>query len=633
MKKHLALLALSLAILAFPKPIHAQNGVRLALRGVDSSEFPSIHGFLEPRDANGDFIFGLEAQDFVALENGEAQSLASLRLSESPARVAVVINPSEAFSIRDAQGFNRYDYVREALIAWASQQDEEMRLALIAQNGLQIPFSAPEDWVSGFANYAPDFSVLTPDLAALSSALVVSGQPAQEEGTSTAILMISAAPSSDAVALLDESRADLELQGIPLFVWLTDSNARFELDEVLALRDLALQSGGEFYGFSGTEGLPDLNSYFADLGNVYTFQYLSELREGGRHELVLSLQTEEFAVSSQAAVMEINLEAPNPIFLSPPALIERAPSETEPEQLAPFSQVIEIIVEYPDGFERDLLRTSLLADGQIVAENRAEPFTLFSWDISEIESTRSVNLQVELEDELGLLGGSVEWPVQVSVIGAPEEVAVAVVRNVPQFVTVMALLLGGAVVVFLIVTERISPPALLGGDREKAEREQIAKDPLRDTPESISSLPDMAQPFGETRARVPRSEAERAKEAAEQDLAAAYLLPLSAEGRPLMSEMMELKAMQHVFGSDGEQSQFVVEDPSVAGQHSTIRRNADGSFDILDMGQEAGTWVNYAPITEIGSTLANGDLVHIGRAAFRFFVEKPKGRAFRERRS
>jgi len=292
-----------------------------------------------------------------------------------------------------------------------------------------------------------------------------------------------------------------------------------------------------------------------------------------------------------------------------------------------------MIVEFPDGFERALIRSSLLADGVIVAENRSEPFTLFSWDISEIVGNRSVLLQVEVEDELGLVGSSVELPVQVSVAGAPEDVSVAVVRNVPQFVLVMALLLGGGVLVFLVVTERIKPPALLGGDPEKAEREERAKDPLQDRPESLDQFEDMAQPFGESRKRIPRAEAQLAQEIEEQDLAPAYLLPLSAEGHPQLADMFELKEIEHVFGVDAEQSKFVIEDPSVGGQHSNIRRNADGTFDILDMGKESGTWVNYAPITEMGTTLQQGDLVHIGRAAFRFFLEKPKGRSFRKRKA
>lgn len=632
-KIKLALFASLIALLAIPNSSHAQTGARLSLRGVDAGNFPSIGGFVDARDANGNFIFGLEAADFTVSEAGVIQPVANIRLGASPARIAIVINPSEAFSIRDSQGFNRYDYVREALIAWALELESDTQLALIAQDGLQIPFSSPSDWISGFANYAPDFSILTPDLGALASALVLSGQPAEEEGTSTAILLISAAPTSEAVALMAESETNLDLLGIPLHVWLTDSSARFDLDEALALQNLAVQSGGTFYGFSGTEGLPDLNEYYADLGNIYSFQYISELRESGQHELILNLTNAEFSISSQSAIIDINLEAPKPIFLSPPAFIERSPTENDPEQLAPFSQLIEIIIEFPDGFERSLVRTSLLVDGQASVENRAEPFNLFSWDISGINSNSSITLQIEIEDELGLVGRSVEWPVQVSVAGAPEDVSVAVVRNVPQFLTVLALLLGGVVIVYLIVTERISPPALLGSSPDRKEREAQARDPLLDTPESIANIDDMAQPFGDAPARVPISDSQNEDEASQQELLAAFLLPLTTEGHPRMAEMMELVQVDHRFGSDKKQSDFVLEDPSVAALHSTIRRNADGTFDILDLGQDAGTWVNYAPITEIGSTLANGDLVHIGRAPFRFFIERPTGRAFRERKT
>ena len=99
-----------------------------------------------------------------------------------------------------------------------------------------------------------------------------------------------------------------------------------------------------------------------------------------------------------------------------------------------------------------------------------------------------------------------------------------------------------------------------------------------------------------------------------------------------MKAMMLLDEQVHIFGSDENQSGYLVEGDSVEGQHATIRRKEDGDFEIADLGGDAGTWVNYAPVSAEGASLRNGDLVHIGRAAFRFFLERPKGRAFRERR-
>jgi len=43
---------------------------------------------------------------------------------------------------------------------------------------------------------------------------------------------------------------------------------------------------------------------------------------------------------------------------------------------------------------------------------------------------------------------------------------------------------------------------------------------------------------------------------------------------------------------------------------------------VADLGSEAGTWVNYAPVSAEGSQLRHGDLLHIGRVAFRFLLNR-----------
>ena len=629
MKARTLILALLLAIFAFPTFIQAQIGAKINLRNLNVDLFPLIQAFVDARDSEGKFIFGLDAADFMISEAGDSQVISSLRLTEIPLRVSIVINPSEAFSIRDTQGFNRYDYVRESLSAWASNLSDEVNLSLVSQAGLEIPFTEASNWLSQFQSYSPDFSIITPDLQALSSALLLSAQPGEQPDVASAIFLVSAAPSAESLSALEEFQASAENLGLPIFVWMVDSSTRFDLEEALALQNLAIQSGGAFYGFSGTEDLPDPQEYIADLGNIYSLQFFSELRESGQHELQLSLNTEDLSVSSAVVNIEISLENPKAIFLSPPAFIRRTASEEEAELLSPFSQIIEIIVEFPDGFERELLRTTLIANGEVVAENRSAPFTRFSWDLSEYQSNQSVNLQVEIEDELGLVGNSIELPVEISVEGTPENVGSAVIRNVPQFVLVMALLLGGGIFVFMVLSGRISPPSLFSGLSERQEKEQSIDDPLLDMPSSIA---DMAQPFGEKRRRIPASETQSSPEIEENDLAPAYLLPLSPEGHPQMSAMLVLEGMEHVFGSDEKQSQFVVHDSSVDPQHALIRRGNEDSFEIADLGSDAGTWVNYAPISEAGAGLLNGDLLHIGKAAFRFFLEKPSGRSFKERK-
>ena len=54
----------------------------------------------------------------------------------------------------------------------------------------------------------------------------------------------------------------------------------------------------------------------------------------------------------------------------------------------------------------------------------------------------------------------------------------------------------------------------------------------------------------------------------------------------------------------------------VSRYHAELRRNPDGSFEILDLGSRDGTYVNGERITR--ALLAERDVISIGRATFRF---------------
>ena len=77
----------------------------------------------------------------------------------------------------------------------------------------------------------------------------------------------------------------------------------------------------------------------------------------------------------------------------------------------PTQQPIDIIVEFPDGRTRPLVSTTLFVDGQKVAENTAEPFNHFTWDLSGYATSGQHILSVEAVDSLGLSKISLGVPV------------------------------------------------------------------------------------------------------------------------------------------------------------------------------------------------------------------------------
>ena len=76
------------------------------------------------------------------------------------------------------------------------------------------------------------------------------------------------------------------------------------------------------------------------------------------------------------------------------------------------------------------------------------------------------------------------------------------------------------------------------------------------------------------------------------------------------------------FGGDAAQVTNVLDDPSVSPKHSRLLYD-DGAFIISDIQSVAGTWVNYTPVSSMGVQLEHGDLIHIGRIAFRFELSVP----------
>jgi hypothetical protein len=84
-----------------------------------------------------------------------------------------------------------------------------------------------------------------------------------------------------------------------------------------------------------------------------------------------------------------------------------------------------------------------------------------------------------------------------------------------------------------------------------------------------------------------------------------------------------LSGAEFILGSDPSLTSDPLDDPSVAGIHARLTRQAAGDYLIRDQGSVAGTWVNFEIIPDEGHLLKHGDIIHVGRIAFRFCLPKP----------
>jgi len=95
------------------------------------------------------------------------------------------------------------------------------------------------------------------------------------------------------------------------------------------------------------------------------------------------------------------------------------------------------------------------------------------------------------------------------------------------------------------------------------------------------------------------------------------------DGSPIPQTTIPLTRAEVTFGRDPNLATCLLDDPSVDGLHARLRVDAVGRFLLADQGSTAGTWVNYAPISSEGTPLEHGDLIHFGRAVYRFQLGKP----------
>ncbi len=605
MRRFSILLALLLAALALPNLASAQSGARLNLRFLQTESFPIVSGFLDARDQAGARITDLQATELLAIEDGSPQPVDQLRTVQPGLRVIVVLNPAESFAIRDSKAITRYEYVEQALLAWSNNLSSTTNttLSLITPAGVLVGEAQTDEWVSALESFQPDFSVLDVNTQTISQALSLAAQPTAEPGMGTAILWVTATPRAEGLTALSEWATALTESGAPLFIWQIDSPSNFESDLAISLQTLAQASGGQMFSFSGPETLPGPEDYFSSLRSAYFFQYTSQLRNAGAHEVAIQFQREGANVTSQPFTFDLDIQPPSPSLVSPPAQIERGPSQSDPQQLAPFSQPIEAVVEFPDGFERNLVRSTLFVDGEAVAENTAAPFTRFAWDLSSYDTSQQVFLHVEVEDELGLVGTTIDFPVEISVVAPPNWFQVFLVRGAPTLALSIVIIAAGAFFLVMLLSGRLDPNKLVRPRRSRRVPAPAPEsDPLTDSPLTADPVVlDSSTPL----TAVPN--------------APAFLQRLNIQEASQSAQLLALENGEVLIGS-AKACNVVLKDDSVEAQHARLTLYSDGGYHLADLGSTAGTWVNYAPVSPEGSQLQDGDLIHIGRVAFRFLL-------------
>ncbi len=600
-------------ILSLIMPVSAQGSMRLQTGGLDASSFPRLVFYLDATDDQGRILEGLTPEELTLIEDGQTLPATDLELIEPGLQFTVALNLDAALESPVGE-VSRFELARQALQNWAAEAPSTVPddLSLAVNDGEQVNHASNVDeWLPALNGLRPDLKALRGDLSALSRAVGLASDPTQHPRTKRAVLYITP-PMTGSETGLAELAGRADQMDVRIFVWVVTADDR-PAPDVALLQALVDRTGGRLALVSGPETFPNLEEWLAPLRRQYQVSYVSGLRAGGQHALEVLLQQDgETVAQAEPLTFTLDIAAPNPIFISPPAEVKRAWTERtreQPSTLQPESLDLQIVVEFSDGIQRVLQSTRLFLDGELVAENTVEPFDRFALDLAGFTESGPHTLRVEATDELELSGSSIELPLVVLVEPKPGSAVLGGISTT-GLIAIGAVLVAGLVLAGVLVGEsRFRKHGGLGFRRRR--------DPLTD-PVAIEQREPRHRPASREAVSRPRPQ--------DSGSAPARLVRLNENEQPIAGEMIPLSQPELTLGSDSAQVMLTIRDATVDKLHARILCGDEGGFRLLDQGSVAGTWVNYALVSGAGALLKHGDLVHIGRAMYRFELANPPAR-------
>ena len=615
-------------LLLLPIPAEAQNATSAILTPPETGDFPLIQAYLEVYNEQGDFIHNLVETDVTIIEDNKRIRASELTELEVGAQFVVALNLGPTFAIRDSNGISRYQTLQESLRGWASRHLDDLDdLSFLTNDGPEnIHLSNASQLLSGFDEYGTDPRAATPSLDVLVRAINVASDPVAQIGMGRAILLLTPPPNRAGTATLQSIISLAKQERVRVHVWMVSSTEFFASEEAAQLAELAHQTGGRFFVFSGIEEIPEIEDYLAPLRSIYSLSYESKIRNSQPHQIYVQIDSNEIRTTSAPQDFDLEVLPPNPIFLSPPLQIFRANRTAFSESLSdeadytPKEQELDIVVEFPDGRLRPLVRTTLYIDGEIADENTAPPFDTFTWDLSTQNTSNQHILQVEVLDSYGLGNVSIEHIVQISVQQTPQSILSTIVQNGPVIAGAAVAVAGGVLVLVLILGGRIHPKTF-GRGRKNTHIKKKGRDERNDPitqPVLIEIEPAKKRfPHWLNRISWPQRGTSSIKPVA-------FLESLTETNHVSQKTQIPITYGEITFGRDPKLATHTFNDKAVGDLHARLRVVGETDFWIYDEGSIAGTWVNYTPIDADGQKLAHGDIIHIGKIGFRFKISDRK---------
>jgi hypothetical protein len=566
-----------------------QSSESLVVRPLDTSRFPEISVSFKLPTNQREIISDLGLNQMMVFENDEPVQPESLNKVKSGVHFTLAINPGTRLDLHDMDGVSSYQKLRDVLIGWAEERSSLIGDAwsFVGDSGILIGNSKDKDlWIDALNGYQPNFRSLTPQLTSLDLALELSSERVVPFGVDKSILYITPAPLPDQIKAINDLSNQASSAGVQVNVWMIDEAYFLTNDQGGALIDLANNTGGYFFHYTGSEIIPNPENYLVDLGYYFTLSYPSKIRDTGTNSLRIVWSSPDGEISGESPPYFVEVNPPNPILVSPPSVINRAQSELQIGEFYPTNQQVEFMVEFPDHHPRPISTSRLIVDGEIIEERIDSSLDPLSWDLTSLLNSGEHTIQVEVEDSLGLSGRTILTPVFVEVtVPEPEQ------RFDPGQFGLLALSIIFGISLFILVSWLVRRywqsdnfkslfPARIIQDKDVGVLSSFVKDNQKDF--------------------------------------IAKLIPLDSQIRD-PEGVLHLAHSRVYIGCDPAKAELVINDLSVNDAQAIIIHSDEG-FWINDLDSDSGTWVNYIKIGRQPVRVQSGDIVHFGNCGFRFSV-------------
>ncbi len=565
------------------QPVQAQeNQPSIQINSIDNSNFPEI--VLDYKGLNLSEALPTDPADVEIIEDGQTITPTSLEEHYQGVHFAVAINPDSSLTIRggDSQPYNLA--MIEALKTVGPEPENARNNRYSFFSNPEVSLVETEEYAAWAANF-DDFETISPDISASLSSLELAVSALEHSGLHLDTVLVYITPYLD-FRLLPEFYDLLQRAGqlgVQTQVWIVMSprvvGSTYETEMQTAIQS----SGGTLTSLTGTEVVPNPRDYMKGKGRTFTAHYQSKIRTSGEYELQVRAKLEQSpTLQSAPATLSLDIQPTKLSFINPLNTLEilyNNDGSFQPAQLP-----LEVLIEFPDGYPRSILNSTLFVNGEQVSTNAQPPYGSFVLDLADYVDQTELKLEVRLQDEFGLQGRT---PIQTIVLDVlkPESNLKGGWYTSPWLW--FGLLVLATAVAFLVFRKPFPK-------RKSAEESTEAEPKLE---KLVEKAPLSALVPEKSYGNLTRLDPDQTP---------------SAEKPHLLTKEIIL------IGRDPSLANLVLDNPSIEPLHAEIHFFADGRIRLTDFNSTSGTYVNFKPVGTHGTSLQHADLIHFGSLLFRF---------------